>query len=133
MTANLHLIKYMYVYIYKPVFIFTVQLSPSDKPYLNALYDAAYSGREMWSNIGNNLGLSGDDLSAIRTNNPLDVGGCFRAMLLKWFQSGSNCYLETFLSALESKTVGLGNLCSDVEGAILKIANGPQGMQMYIE
>ena len=98
---------------------YTVKLSPSD---INALHDAAYSGRNKWLGIGNYLGLSESDLDGIRINNPLDVEDCFRAMLQKWFQSSPNCYLDTFLSALRSKSVELENLCLKVEGAILKIA-----------
>ncbi len=48
-------------------------------------------------------------------------------MLLKWFESSSDCYLDSFLSVLRSKPVDLGNLCSEVEEAILKIAFPEQG------
>ncbi len=108
-------------------FIFTVQLSPSDKPYLNALYDAAYNGKTKWLDIGNYLNLSASDLDGIQINNQLDVGNCFRAMLQKWFQSSPNCYLDTFLSALRSEPVKLSNLCSKVEEAILTIASSEPG------
>ncbi len=101
---------------------YTVKLSLSDKPYLNALYDAAYSGKTKWLGIGTYLRLSESDLGAIRINNHLDVGDCFRAMLQKWFQSSPNCYLDTFLNALRSEPVQLESLCPKVEEAILKIA-----------
>ena len=100
-------------------FIFTVKLSPSDKPYLNALYDAAYSGKTKWLGIGNYLGLSESDLDGIQINNHWNVGDCFHAMLLKWLRS-PNCYLDTFLSALESKPRrSIGHLCSKVSTTIL--------------
>ena len=108
---------------------YTVKLSPSDKPYLNALYDAAYSGKTKWKGIGNYLNLSESDLDGIRINNQLDVGDRFRAMLQKWFQSSPNCYLDTFLSALRSEPVKLSNLCPKVKEAILKIASSEQGKQ----
>ncbi|XP_064383865.1 uncharacterized protein LOC135332883 isoform X3 [Halichondria panicea] len=104
-----------------------IQLSPSDKLYFNTLHDAAYNGRGMWHNIGIRLGLSEFDLDAIQTNNLSKVEGCYRAMLLKWFQSSPNCYLDIFLSALKSENVGLLHLYSKVEEAILKIAFPGQG------
>ncbi len=123
-TAHVHsYITSMHVH----VFIFTVQLSPSDKLYFNTLHDAAYNGRGMWHNIGIRLGLSEFDLDAIQTNNLSKVEGCYRAMLLKWFQSSPNCYLDIFLSALKSENVGLLHLYSKVEEAILKIAFPGQG------
>ena len=63
------------------------------------------------------------DLESILKDNPLNVGDCFRAMLLKWFESSLDCYLDTFLKALRSAPVELENLCPEVEEAILKIAN----------
>ncbi len=102
--------------------IIIVKLSPSDKPYLNALNEAAYSGKNKWLGIGTYLGLSMSDLDAIRIKHNLDVRDCFRAMLLKWFQSSPNCYLDTFLNALRSEPVQLESLCPNVEEAILTIA-----------
>ncbi len=99
---------------------YTVKLSPSDKPYLNALYEAAYKqGKNKWYNIGISLKMSVHDLESIRKNNPSDVGDCFRAMLLKWFESSPDCHLDTFLKALRSEPVELENLCPKVEEAIL--------------
>ena len=59
------------------------------------------------------------DLEGFKTNNPLNVEGCFNAMLDKWFFDSDDCYLDTFLGALRSEPVGLGNLCSEVENDIL--------------
>ena len=103
---------------------YTVKLSPSDKPYFNALHDAAYKqGKNMWFKIGISLNImSVFDLDSIRKNNPSDVGECFSAMLQKWFQSSPDCHLDTFLKALRSEPVELENLCPKVEEAILKIA-----------
>ncbi|XP_064383871.1 uncharacterized protein LOC135332887 [Halichondria panicea] len=101
-----------------------IKLSPSDKPYFNALHDAAYKqGKNMWFKIGISLNImSVFDLDSIRKNNPSDVGECFSAMLQKWFQSSPDCHLDTFLKALRSEPVELENLCPKVEEAILKIA-----------
>ncbi len=99
---------------------FTVKLT-SDKRYFNALYNAAYEkGKSKWDDIGTSLNLSPYDLTSIRENN-LDNGKRFRAVLLKWFESCPNCYLDTFLDALKTKTVGLTNCCQEVEEAVLRI------------
>ncbi|XP_064383869.1 uncharacterized protein LOC135332884 isoform X2 [Halichondria panicea] len=101
----------------------TIKLSNSDKPYHKTLYEVAYTqGKNKWYSIGLGLGLSASDLVSIQKSCQSDVGDCFRAMLLKWFESSSDCYLDSFLSVLRSKPVDLGNLCSEVEEAILKIA-----------
>ncbi len=42
-------------------------------------------------------------------------------MLLKWFESCPNCYLDTFLDAMKTKTVGLAHCCQEVEEAVLRI------------
>ena len=98
---------------------FTVKLT-SDKRYFNALYNAAYEqGKSKWDDIGTSLNLSPFDLKSIRENNS-DDGKRFRAMLLKWFESCPNCYLNTFLDALKTKTVDLAN-CPEIEQAVLRI------------
>ncbi len=100
-------------------FIFTVKLSDDKNLYFNPLHDAAFSGRNKWYNIGIRLKISVADLESFKTNNPLNVEGCFIAMLNKWFDNNDNCYLDTFLGALRSDSVGLSNLCSKVKEAIL--------------
>ncbi len=101
----------------------TVKLSPSDLLYHNTLYQVAYrEGKNKWWDIGTSLSLSEPDLVSIRKDHSTDVGECFRAMLLKWFQSSSDCYLDTFLSALKSEIVDLPNLCPKVEEAIIAIS-----------
>ena len=104
--------------------IFTVQLT-SDKRYFNALYEITLlQGQNKWLSIGTSLGLSAPDLVYIQKNNHSHVGYYFRAMLEKWFESSSDCYLDTFLTALKSEIVDLPNLCPKVEEAILNIAQG---------
>ncbi|XP_064387520.1 uncharacterized protein LOC135335853 isoform X4 [Halichondria panicea] len=101
-----------------------LKLSSSDKPYHNTLLEVTYEqGKNKWRNIGVSLKLSMFDLESIRQNNPSDIGDCFCAMLLKWFESSPDCYLDTFLKALRSKLVELENLCPKVEEAIFNIAN----------
>ncbi|XP_064387664.1 uncharacterized protein LOC135335907 isoform X3 [Halichondria panicea] len=100
-----------------------LKLSSSDKPYHKTLFEVAYrQGKNKWYNIGISLNVSVFDLESIRKNNPSDVGDCFRAMLLKWFESSPDCYLYDFLKALRSEPVELENLCPKVEEAILNIA-----------
>ena len=100
-----------------------MKLSSSDKPYHKTLFEVAYrQGKNKWYNIGISLNVSVFDLESIRKNNPSDVGDCFRAMLLKWFESSPDCYLYDFLKALRSEPVELENLCPKVEEAILNIA-----------
>ena len=39
-----------------------------------------------WEKLGDELGLYPNTLNTIKTNNPRDVSGCLRDMLLKWLQ-----------------------------------------------
>ena len=39
-----------------------------------------------WEKLGDELGLHPNTLNTIKTNNPRDVSGCLRGMLLKWLQ-----------------------------------------------
>lgn len=89
----------------------TVELSIKD--HFNELYVAAHDARNKWEDLGFALGIPKDILPSIKLDNPSNIGGCFRAMLTKWFDR-QPCYLDNFLRALCSEIIEEKGVCEKV-------------------
>ena len=65
------------------------------------------------------LGMENNDLRSIEMDMQKEMGKCFCEMLNKWLQSRKNCYLDSFLCALELSQVNQADLITPVEVAVL--------------
>ena len=66
-----------------------------------------------WNNLGIELGLYASTLSTIDYNNPRDVSGCLRDMLLKWLQGA-----DGVLNKGGSTWASLANALKDIDPAV---------------
>ena len=67
------------------------------------LLEKLYSVRAKWYNLGLRLGISCDDLDAIKKDCKEDTGDCLREVLKIWLSK--NSLKSDLIEALESKTV----------------------------
>ena len=67
------------------------------------LLEKLYSVRAKWYNLGLGLGISCDDLDAIKKDCKEDTGDCLREVLKIWLSK--NPLKSDLIEALESKTV----------------------------
>ena len=66
-----------------------------------------------WEKLGDELGLYPNTLNTIKTNNPRDVSGCLRGMLLKWLQGA-----DGVLNKGGSTWASLANALKDIDPAV---------------
>ena len=66
-----------------------------------------------WEKLGDELGLYPNTLNTIKANNPRDVSGCLRDMLLKWLQG-----TDGVLNKGGSTWASLANALKDIDPAV---------------
>ena len=83
---------------------------------LDSVLKKVWEARNKWQNIGLALGVSQDDLDAIRVSNSDDADKCFAQVLAKWLRSCSRSKSWRVLAdALRSPTVGYQCLANNIE------------------
>ena len=83
---------------------------------LAKVYDAIYSVRSKWDNLGLQLGILGTDIDAVKRECRGDVGECLHKLLSMWLKKADpKPTWKTLIIALKSKTVGFGSLAEELE------------------
>ncbi len=88
------------------------------------MYEASFlAAKNKWEEIGIALRLHQSDLTSIETIHRDNPRRCYKAMLVKWFESSENCYFDVFTKALKADNVQLSPLIPHLEETIYKYAD----------
>ena len=95
--------------------------------HLATILNEIWSARNEWYNIGLGLGIYPADLEVVKEKNHGDPNSCFREILTNWLNRQEPVpTLSAIINALESKTVGLGHLASEVRKLSVNVSSGSQ-------
>ena len=82
---------------------------------LSPLHKQLYPARTKWFNIGLNLNIDGNDLSAIHEINSQNLDTCLREMLIKRLHSGGPLSWRDVCDCLRSPTVDRKDVAEKIE------------------